>query len=93
MQEAVAGVLHSFHTGVESVMRGLAMLPHAAFAKSGSWHGELLDAMERGDGRRLSLLSSELAGALKMYLPSRRRFRKPVRLRSRVGPGCVRTWR
>lgn len=45
------------------------------FRKSEAWHSELLEAMERGDGLARPLLSSELAGTLKMYLQFRHRFR------------------
>jgi hypothetical protein len=74
-REAAATVLHSFYTGVESVMRSVAILSHVTIAKSASWHSELLDATERGDGLRQPLLSTALAGTLRMYLQFRHRFR------------------
>lgn len=74
-REALAVMLHSFYTGVETVMRSVAMLSRDRFSKSEAWHSELLTAMQSATDARPALLSPDLGGLLGEYLTFRHRFR------------------
>jgi hypothetical protein len=74
-REALGTMLHSFYTGIESVMRSIAMMSPEGFAKGPSWHTELLEAMQSPAPGRGPVLSRELARTLKDFLEFRHRFR------------------
>jgi hypothetical protein len=74
-REALATALHSFYSGIESVMRSIAMMSPGGFVKGPSWHAALLDSMQASAPGRPALLSSELGRGLKDFLEFRHRFR------------------
>lgn len=73
-REAIAMMLHSFYTGIESIMRSIAGAS-GRFAKSEGWHAELLKSMQEKTEDRPALLTPELAATLSGYLTFRHRFR------------------
>lgn len=73
-REALATLLHSFYSGVESIMRTIAVMA-GEFSKGDSWHAQLLHSMQHKTPVRCALLNSELADSLAEYLAFRHRFR------------------
>jgi predicted nucleotidyltransferase len=72
---AVAALLHSFYTGIESAFKRIAMLVDETVPAGEFSHTELLRQMSRPTQRRLELLSAGLSATLQDYLRFRHFFR------------------
>ncbi len=72
---ALAGLLHSFYTGVENIFKRIAInfkngLPHGE-----SWHRQLLDFMSQKSENRPAVISESLRDRLDIYMHFRHVFR------------------
>lgn len=72
---AVAGVLHSFYTGVENIFQRVAKRIDGDLPGGTAWHRELLDAMARPAAARPPVISQALRDRLEEYLRFRHFFR------------------
>jgi hypothetical protein len=73
---AAASFLHSFYTGIETVLKRIAMSMGNPMTKSETWHRDLLDSMSRSAGGRPAVISSPLRNKLKEYLGFRHMYRQ-----------------
>lgn len=74
-REALGTALHSFYTGIEFIMRGIAEGLGDRVEKSGAWHAALLDSMRRPSVQRPALLGAVTTDRLRAYMLFRHRFR------------------
>jgi hypothetical protein len=74
-REAAATVLHSFYTGVETILRSIADGLDGGVAKTDTWHATLLEAMARPTPARPAALSASTADRLREFMVFRHRFR------------------
>ena len=72
---ALAGLLHSFYTGVENILKRAAMAFGSGPPQGRSWHRDLLDCMASPVAGRPALISANLRDRLDDYLTFRHRFR------------------
>lgn len=73
---ALAGMLHSFYSGVENILKRVAIHCDGGPPHRASWHQSLLENMSEPGPKRPSVLSKELRGRLKNYLDFRHFFRQ-----------------
>jgi hypothetical protein len=73
---ALAGMLHSFYTGIENIFRRIALESHSAAPRGDTWHRELLDLMTQPVAGRPSAISPLLHEDLREYLQFRHVFRQ-----------------
>jgi len=73
---ALAAMLHSFYTGIENVLKRIAIEVDGASPCGEFWHRELLDAMTRPSNLRPAAISSALRERLSEYLEFRHVFRQ-----------------
>jgi len=71
----LAGMLHSFYSGVENVFKRIALELDGDLPSGPSWHSELLAAMFRAGPTRSGVISASLAARLREYLAFRHVFR------------------
>jgi hypothetical protein len=72
---ALAAMLHSFYTGLESIFKRTTLELGDPMPGGESWHKELLDSMTEATRNRKPLLSSVLRVRLKEYMEFRHFFR------------------
>ena len=72
---ALAALLHSFYTGVENILKRIAIEIDGGLPSSEFWHRQLVDRMADSNPQRPSVLSAELRGRLRGYLDFRHVFR------------------
>jgi hypothetical protein len=75
-RSALAAMLHAFYTGVENLLKRVAIEYDGAVPGGASWHRELLNAMARPSDRRHAVISAALRDRLKEYLEFRHVFRQ-----------------
>jgi len=73
---ALAAMLHSFYTGIENILKRIALELDGAMPGGEFWHRELLAAMTRRGKVRPPLISCTLAERLREYLEFRHVFRQ-----------------
>jgi hypothetical protein len=72
---ALAGILHSFYTGVENIFKRAAQAFGSSPPQGQSWHRDLLDGMAVPVASRPAVISASLRDRLDDYLTFRHRFR------------------
>jgi hypothetical protein len=72
---ALAAMLHSFHSGIENILKRTTLELGDPMPGGESWHKELLDGMTQPTRNRKPVLSPGLAGRLKQYMEFRHVFR------------------
>ena len=72
---ALAGILHSFYSGIESIFKRIASCLDGELPRKTSWHRDLLDSMAAENSSRPPVISQELHDQLDDYLRFRHRFR------------------
>jgi hypothetical protein len=72
---ACAGILHSFYSGLENIFKRIAKDIDGEFAKTGSWHSDLLETLVVPTPKRPAILSEPLKERLQLYLSFRHVFR------------------
>jgi hypothetical protein len=72
---ALAGILQSFYSGFENIFKRIAKEIDGGFAKTESWHMELLGTMILPTNKRSPVISLELKRRLQFYLGFRHVFR------------------
>jgi hypothetical protein len=73
---ALAAMLHSFYTGIENILKRVALESDGAMPSGEFWHRELLAAMTRSCKVRPPVISCTLAEGLREYLEFRHVFRQ-----------------
>ena len=98
-RSALAAMLHSFYTGIENLLKRIAVECDAGPPQGDAWHRALLDAMTRPGSRRPAAISQGTRDALRPYLEFRHVFRHAysfdLRWEKMAGlvTGCEPTWR
>ena len=92
---ALAAMLHSFYTGVENVLKRIAVHIDGGPPHGPAWHSRLLDRMAEGMERRPAVISDNLTDSLRAcsippYVPSRLLVRAAVARDETVSPGIRR---
>ena len=72
---ALAGLLHSFYTGVENIFKRIAINLDKGLPHGESWHRQLLDFMCQKSENRPAVISESLRDRLDMYMHFRHVFR------------------
>jgi hypothetical protein len=72
---ALAGILHSFYSGLENIFKRIAGDIDGNFVKTGSWHSVLLENMAIPTPKRSAVISEILKKQLQFYLNFRHVFR------------------
>jgi hypothetical protein len=72
---ALAAFLHSFYTGIENILKRVAVEVDGLPPHGESWHRELLASMTERTARRPPVVSPKLAALLMEYLQFRHFFR------------------
>jgi hypothetical protein len=72
---ALAAMLHAFYTGIENILKRIAMERDGGLPRSEIWHRQLLDAMTHSSLSRPEVISTSLRDSLRMYLDFRHVFR------------------
>lgn len=72
---ALAGLLHSFYTGIENIFKRAAQAFGSSPPQGKSWHRDLLDCMAVSVAGRPAVISAALRDRLDDYLTFRHRFR------------------
>jgi len=72
---ALAAMLHSFYTGIENMLKRVAVEVDGGLPSGESWHHELLNQMTVPTNHRSQVLSQPLSDALADYLHFRHLFR------------------
>jgi hypothetical protein len=72
---ALAGILHTFYSGLENIFKRIAIEIDGGFAKTESWHMDLLVNMIVPTDKRIAVISPELKRRLQFYLGFRHVFR------------------
>lgn len=73
---ALAAMMHSFYTGIENILKRVAVELDGDLPTGKSWHRELLDSMSEPSAMRGAVLSAELRHRLEEYLKFRHFFRQ-----------------
>jgi len=73
---ALASVLHTFYTGVESVLLTVAKRVDHRVPSGERWHRDLLDQSATATDRRPAVLSEQVRTSLEVYLGFRHFFRQ-----------------
>ena len=72
---ALAAMLHAFYTGIENILKRIAIERDGGLPRSEIWHRQLLDAMTHSSLSRPEVISTSLRDLLRMYLDFRHVFR------------------
>ena len=72
---ALASVLHSFYTGVESIFAAIARSVDGSPPQGDQWHRELLGQMSSPTDRRPPVISQDTRDVLEAYLGFRHFYR------------------
>lgn len=72
---ALAGLLHSFYSGIENILKRIAVHSGDAPPASASWHSDLLESMAVSVPGRAAVLDIELLERLRSYLGFRHVYR------------------
>ena len=72
---ALAGMLHSFYTGVENIFKRVAINIDGGLPCGEIWHSQLLDSMAQKGRNRPAVISESLRDQLEMYMHFRHVFR------------------
>jgi len=72
---ALAAMLHSFYTGIENLLRRVALEADGQAPRGDLWHRRLLDQMSAGTSERPAVIDGELRAVLRPYLDFRHMFR------------------
>lgn len=72
---ALAGVLHSFYNGIESIFLAIAKNFDASVPNGSNWHKELLVQMTKEIGRRKPILNSTRVDDMADFMAFRHYFR------------------
>lgn len=75
-RSAVAAMLHSFYTGIENLLKRIAIECDGGVPTGSTWHRVLLDSMARPIPQRPAVLSAMLHARLAEYLQFRHVFRQ-----------------
>jgi hypothetical protein len=70
-RSALAFFLHSFYSGLENILKRIAMEIDGGLPQGEAWHRQLLDSMVKGSERRGPVVSDELYETLSEYLAFR----------------------
>lgn len=73
---ALAAMLHAFYTGIENILRRVAVELDGEPPKGEFWHRQLLDSMARPTPVRPAVISPALRDSLRVYLYFRHVFRQ-----------------
>ena len=96
---ALAGLLHSFYTGIEAVLDRISLKIDGGRIRTETWHRDLLERMATTTESRSSVISEELRDILRGYLSFRHVFRNAYpselqwlrpRVRIQLGAACSR---
>lgn len=72
---ALAAMLHSFFTGIENVLKRIALHLDGGVPAGQAWHSRLLECMAEPTGQRAAVISIALRDTLRGYLAFRHMFR------------------
>lgn len=72
---ALAGIMHSFYTGIENIFKRVADEIDGSVPTGFRFHAELLERMARPSPQRLPVISDELRVILGDYMDFRHMFR------------------
>lgn len=75
-RSAVAAMLHSFYTGIENLLKRIAIECDGGLPSGSTWHRSLLDSMATPTTKRPAILSHTLHDRLAEYLQFRHVFRQ-----------------
>jgi hypothetical protein len=73
---ALAGILHSFYTGVENICKRIAIQIDGGSPRGEFWHRDLLQSMIHPGESRPAVITEEMYRRLKEYLDFRHVFRQ-----------------
>jgi len=73
---ALAGMLHSFYSGIENIFKRICIELRGSLPVGLSWHRDLLDLMSEPEGVSTPIVSMELRWRLEEYLKFRHFFRQ-----------------
>jgi hypothetical protein len=73
---ALAGMLHSFYSGIENIFKRVCVELRGTLPVGASWHRDLLDLMSEPDGVRTAVISAHTRRRLEEYLKFRHFFRQ-----------------
>jgi hypothetical protein len=96
---ALATMLHSFYTGVENILKRVAVACDGGLPAGENWHRDLLASMVRPGDRRPGAISETARQALRPYLGFRHVFRQGYGFDlqwDKMSPlvrNCEQTWR
>jgi len=96
---ALAAMLHCFYTGVENILKRVAVVCDGGLPTGENWHRDLLVSMARPGGRRPAAISESARRALRPYLGFRHVFRQGYGFDLQWGKmsglvqNCEPTWR
>jgi hypothetical protein len=92
-------MLHSFYTGIENILKRIAVALDGGLPKGENWHRDLLASMAKPGAHRPAALSPAARLALRQYLGFRHVFRQGYgfdlqweKMSGLVGQ-CEATWR
>jgi hypothetical protein len=74
-QSALAAMLHAFYTGVENILKRIALEINGRLPEGEFWHRKLLDEMAAPAQNRPAIISIALKESLRNYLEFRHVFR------------------
>ncbi len=72
---SLAAMLHSFYTGVENLLKRIAVETGEGLPAGEVWHRRLLDQMAQATDTRPAVLTEDLRVRLRLYLDFRHVFR------------------
>jgi len=72
---ALAAILHSFYSGVERLLKRVAVEVDGAAPRGEFWHTELLESMAKASPKRPAVLTETLGETLQEYMDFRHVFR------------------
>ena len=73
---ALAAMLHSYYTGIENILKRIALEVDGAAPRGEAWHRQLLDSMTACTLARPAVISRETRDRLREYLAFRHAFRQ-----------------
>ena len=72
---ALAAILHSFYTGIEGILKRIAIRVDGSVPLGEIWHSQLLGTMSKPGKNRSKVISDSLEEKLRHYLNFRHMFR------------------
>lgn len=82
---ALASLLHSFYSGVENILKRIAVELDGSSPSGDSWHRDLLSQMAQAGEKRPAVISPGLCARLAKYLAFRHVFSEFFSRRSSLG--------